>query len=212
MSKGLKNWIVAVFSAVILVCYLSSFYFAYLEESVWYERITVSAQPVATDYRTRIHPFLPAVSYILTIRFNVGIQNDNEQTLSIVSYHLQSRLNNISMNYAEIDQGIYDEAGRPIQMPFLIESGAFRNIILKIGVVLYADSKSTKKLMDDLGPDRELTMHRFIDLLQDLEKEKKQGGVSSQATEKQKLTLSFKTGRGNTLISSFGFTRQDLIQ
>lgn len=167
---------------------------------------------------------LPGPASVGTLYWRGFIANNGSVPVSVVAYELYGVRQNL-FTHSRMDQGLFDEEGRPLKFPFTVSPGSAVAVEMRTGWILTSEVVRALKTAfptDTIVSRRDIDVHLArvgLDLFGNNAELKSYGddtytisapGLSGTLRE-AKYLISFRTARGNqfsSMFSSYGFLKQ----
>ncbi|MFA5718776.1 MAG: hypothetical protein WC952_13775 [Desulfobulbaceae bacterium] len=157
-AEKLKHFLFALFVTAIVFLLFISYYSLYLNElKKGNEDVAIAVSPVLSGYAAQLRVFLPASSFLMTLRYEILLSNNSDHGVALLGYDLTSTISGIEVAYPQLRQGLYDSDGSAVAFPVMIGGGGKRRFVLRSAVILPVSERSFAGIealarMED-GPD-----------------------------------------------------------
>jgi hypothetical protein len=149
-SSAVAAWLAAI---ITLLTFAYSLYTDYRDKSEAAENIVVDASRHFADYPSGfVSQGGRSARGILSTYWQLIIANNGTRTVSITSYELSELRNmDFDISYTGLDQGIFDENLKRIQLPVSLEAGHSTRLLLRVGILTSTSAYSA--LLEEFSAD-----------------------------------------------------------
>lgn len=204
----------SILSLIVAIAAVVVPYIQYRQEQEESVSINVNLHNIKEQVKLTKYNFVELGGRVVQVPSELVISNTANRKLSIVSYSISTGETQNSQYYSGIDGGIYDDKGKKVQLPIILEPGDSKILQIYIGIVVppkVFDILSTLKLKPSLSSQQTfLTLARNkLDIYGNrVEFEEYPGGAYSWSIDNKlrqkspRYWLQFTTGRGNSFVTS----------